>query len=167
MKPTLKQQLWLKDYLYQVMDYRETYEEVYDHILAALENKPEEKQFETTVAEVIDEEFGGNNGLMEMEESCRNSVVKDTYNQYWNYWRKFLKFPGIIFVISLFIIIHFLMIFCRHTLLMPVFSLLIILLPFMLLVTRIALKGHVFSNGKTAFKDVVFRKIIGRFFLFT
>jgi hypothetical protein len=168
MKPTLKQQLWLKDYLYQVMNYRETYEEVYDHILAALENKPEAKQFETAVAEVIEEEFGGNNGLMEMEESCKNAVVNDTLKQYWSYWHIFLKFPGILCVTGLFILIHYVRYFGLHVFVFPVFFILnillliTILLPFVLLITRLVVKKYKFGSTKNTFKDQIFKRIVYR-----
>ena len=44
MKPSQQQQQWLKEYLYQVIKYRETYLEVYDHVLTALENDDNNKQ---------------------------------------------------------------------------------------------------------------------------
>lgn len=43
MRPSQQQKLWLQDYLRQVLTYRETYEEVYDHVLVALEDKPEQQ----------------------------------------------------------------------------------------------------------------------------
>jgi hypothetical protein len=39
MKPTEQEKQWLKEYLYQALTYRETFDEVYDHILLALEHK--------------------------------------------------------------------------------------------------------------------------------
>ncbi|MFD2866016.1 hypothetical protein [Mucilaginibacter antarcticus] len=47
---TAAEKLWLKDYLYQIMEYRETYEEVYDHMVLAVAEAPEEKHFESVVA---------------------------------------------------------------------------------------------------------------------
>jgi hypothetical protein len=165
MKPTLQQKQWLKDYLYQVMNYRETYEEVYDHVLAALEDKQEAEFFETTVAEVIADEFGGNNELMEMEERCKNAVVRDAFKQYVGYWRTFFKFPGIAYIIGLFVIIHYARYFGRHIFLMPIFSLFIVLLPFMLLVTRTIVKKYKLGNNKSTFKDQFFKTIVFRGFL--
>ena len=46
MTPTNQQQQWLKDYLRAVLTYRETYEEVYDHVLLALEDKSKDDFFE-------------------------------------------------------------------------------------------------------------------------
>jgi hypothetical protein len=150
MKPTQQQKQWLKDYLYQVMNYRETCEEVYDHILTALEDKPEQKYFESAVNEVIVCEFGGHNGLLEMEENCRKAGVEDIVKAYRSYFYEFFKFPGIIFTLMILLIQHFY--FSRHVV-MPFVWIGLIFLQVALFTARKMVNRYKFKNTKTSFKD--------------
>ncbi len=82
MKPTSEQKQWLKDYLHKVMTYRETYEEVYDHMLLSIENHPAKEYFATVVVDIVENDFGGIDGLAELEENCRQAVEANTWAQY-------------------------------------------------------------------------------------
>ncbi|MES2376152.1 MAG: hypothetical protein V4553_06230 [Bacteroidota bacterium] len=102
MKPTKQEKQWLKDYLYQTMEYRETYEEVYDHILLALENEPRPEFFEGSVMKIITDDFGSNNALYELERSCKYTAERDSIQQYVSLMKlwvtpKLILFTGLIF----------------------------------------------------------------------
>ena len=107
MKYNEQQSEWLKGYLGTVLKYRETCEEVYDHILVALENRPEKKSFESVVDEIIESDFGGNNGLMMMEINCRNAVISEVRKRYWQYFFSYFKFPDVIYLLAFFLIVGY------------------------------------------------------------
>jgi hypothetical protein len=107
MKPNQKQKLWLQSYLGAVLKYRETYEEVYDHVLLALENRHQEKFFEGTVNAIINEDFGGVNGLFAMERNCENAMVK----QYWRLFSSYLKLPYLICIAVISVILAYIAVY--------------------------------------------------------
>ena len=95
MKPTNQQKQWLQNYLQSVLKYRETCIEVYDHLLAALEEKPETRFFETNVIEIIESDFGGNNGLLKLEENFEAYFGKQIALNYSSiFMKKWLGVPG-------------------------------------------------------------------------
>jgi hypothetical protein len=82
MTPTPQEKQWLRDYLYQTMQYRETFEEVYDHILLALDHLPRPQFFESAVAKIIADDFGSDNGLYDLEQNCKRAANRDIAKQY-------------------------------------------------------------------------------------
>jgi hypothetical protein len=87
MKPTEQEKQWLKEYLYQALTYRETFDEVYDHILLALEHKEAQPFFESTVYQIIDEDFGGSINMLNMEVECQITTNSEVKSQYWKIGR--------------------------------------------------------------------------------
>jgi len=73
MTPDARQDELLKRYLRKVFFYRETYEEVYDHMLSALQVQPAGIPFEAAVNNIICNDFGGHNNLLVMERNCKKS----------------------------------------------------------------------------------------------
>ncbi len=63
MKLDARQDELLKHYLRKVFLYRETYEEVYDHMISALEERPYTVSFQYAVNDIIRRDFGGHNNL--------------------------------------------------------------------------------------------------------
>jgi hypothetical protein len=156
MKPTQHEKELLRDYLYKVLKYRETFEEIYDHTLMALENKTRHQFFETTLVEVLDGEFGGINGLVEIEKNCKEATIKDAVKHKQTYWSEFLTISGIIFVISLFTGIFYM---ARIKFFEPILLLSIILFPIVMLATRGFRAGFIFDNNKESTRDGFFRKM--------
>ncbi|GAA4097042.1 hypothetical protein [Mucilaginibacter panaciglaebae] len=112
MTPTPEEKQWLHDYLYQIMQYRETFEEVYDHILLALEDMPRPQFFESAIARIITNDFGSDNGLYELEQNCRRAANRDIVKQYTGQMRawlsaKFILFTGLIIISSALLILRF------------------------------------------------------------
>lgn len=165
MKPTQQQKQWLQDYLYQVMEYRETYEEVYDHILTALEYKTGEQFFESMVIEIIADDFGGHNSLLEMEESCKNAIGKEVISHYWTYFGAFLKSPLVIFTAIIASLIYYVASHISFTT-MAVIYFIIFYMPVFVLTIRGFMIGYKFANTKTTMWDSVFRKIVYKPFLY-
>lgn len=161
MKPDQQQKLWLQDYLRQVLTYRETYEEVYDHILLALEDRPGQQFFETTINDIVNADFGGMNGLMRLEESCKSNIVKQVRQRYWYYFMMWLKFPRIIFTVPAFLLIYYGIIHKHGILIFILFSTMIIT-AICLLSIRAFKTGYVFGEKKEALRDTIFRKIAYR-----
>ncbi|WP_419801530.1 hypothetical protein [Mucilaginibacter sp.] len=96
MKPTLQQGEILKEYLSDILKYRETIDEVYDHILSAVEEKPEKERFQNTVNNILNHDFGGGKGLMELERSHQKNSLSELSHQLLNYIKANFKFPNIL-----------------------------------------------------------------------
>lgn len=160
MKPTEQQKQWLQDYLDKVMEYRETYEEVYDHILLALEDKPEMEFFESNVSNIIEEDFGSNNGLLELENNCRHETETTAEAKYRDTFKRWFTSPQIIIVAALFMVLFYLQlpVVKTHGALLFLFVFLLVL-PTIILSIRGFRLGLNYGNTKTSIKDEIFRKI--------
>ncbi len=160
MTPTPEEKQWLKDYLYQTMQYMETYEEVYDHMLLAIENAPEQEFFESVVLNIIKNDFGGNNGLLELEKDCRQATEATAKMQFLDNFKQWFMSPLAVItaaiVISLFYLqssniktggaLFFLFLFLQ-------------VLPTFICSIRAAQLGYKYGERKTSIKDEVFRKL--------
>lgn len=160
MKPTYEQKQWLRDYLHKVMKYRETYEEVYDHILLAIANEPEHEFFETTIANVINRDFGGTDGLYQLEENCKLAVDTTAQAQFRNNFKNWFISQQAIFTVALFMGLVYLQFspLKTGTALFLVFVILL-LLPLIICSVRAVRLGYKYGENKTSIKDEVFRKV--------
>lgn len=93
MKPTPQQDILLKKYLNKILSYRETYTECYDHILSALETKPDDVSFQDTIDDIIAEDFGGIKGLLAIESRYKALVRGEMKRKYRQYFTECLKIP--------------------------------------------------------------------------
>ncbi len=157
MKPTPDQKLWLKDYLYQVMEYRETYEEVYDHILLALENEPKSEFFESAVMKIITDDFGSNNALYELERSCKYAAERDSIQQYAGLMKlwvtpKLILFTGLLFSFTC-------LVGYKFPVLLSVLFFQLFLAPFVLFVIRKSIIFFRRSYKKASVKDEISKEI--------
>jgi hypothetical protein len=82
MKPTADQQQFLSKYLSKNLRYRETYTEFYDHILSALETKPDNMPFEDAVESIVTADFGGFEGMSAIEKRYKKTIFKEIQHQY-------------------------------------------------------------------------------------
>jgi hypothetical protein len=102
MKPTIAQQDILKKYLWKNLTYNETYAEVYDHILTALENQPDNISFQEAVDSITNHDFGGFNGLAMIETRYRRAATSEIKNRYLGYLTACVKPPLIaVLIISM------------------------------------------------------------------
>ena len=160
MKPTPEQKLWLKNYLNEVMRYRETYEEVYDHVSLAIENEPENEFFETIIANIINRDFGGTDGLYQLEENCKLAVDATVQIQFRDNLKKWFTTSNAIFTVSMFAGLLYLQFspFKTGIWLFLVFVVLL-LLPLVICSARAARLGYKYGENKRSIKDEVFRKM--------
>jgi hypothetical protein len=160
MKPTEQEKQWLKEYLYQTMEYRETYEEVYDHMLLAIENAPEQEFFESVVLQIIEKDFGGSNGLLELEANCRQAVEVTAAAQFRNNFMRWFKSPLVVITATMFMALFYLQLpdVKTHGALLLLFVALLIL-PTIICSIRATQLGYKYGENKTSIKDEVFRKL--------
>jgi len=160
MQPTPEQQLWLKDYLHKVMVYRETYEEVYDHMLLAIENHPEQQYFATTVLDILDNDFGGSNGLLALEENCRQTVEATAQAQFRDNFKRWFISPLVVVTAAMFMGLFYVQ-YANIDLGGTLFFLFMFLLalPTIILSIRGFRVGRIYGNTKTSIRDGIFRKI--------
>lgn len=160
MKPNKEQKQWLREYLYQTMQYRETFEEVYDHVLLALEDEPKKEFFETNVLNILERDFGGMNGLLQLEENCRQSVDEMATVQFKDNFKRWFASPLIAFTAILFIAMIYLQLSPIKTgvALALLFGALLIV-PVVLCSVRATRLGYTYADTKASIKDEIFRRL--------
>jgi hypothetical protein len=160
MKPNREQKQWLKDYLRKVMVYRETYEEVYDHMLLAIENHPEQQYFATTVLDILDNDFGGSNGLLALEENCRQAVEATAQVQFRDNFKRWFASPLVVVTAALFMGLFYLQLpNVKTDGALFYFFLFLLVLPVILSAVRGFRLGYKYGERKTSIKDEVFRRL--------
>src|SRR5258708_3419262 len=73
--------------------YRETYIEFYDHILSALEAKPDTMDFRVAVESIIADDFGGYSAMRTIETRYQKTIMREMQRKYLGYLIDCLKFP--------------------------------------------------------------------------
>lgn len=106
MSLTSVQQQILRAYLDKELTYKETYNELYDHIASGLENLPESSSFEVALKTYVSKEFGGPNGLHLIEKQYRATVVSGIKKQYSDNMRQFLKFPNLVVLVVFTMVVY-------------------------------------------------------------
>lgn len=99
MKITENDKKFLTQSLNKELTYRETYEEMLDHILTALENYPEGETFELALRNVLQTQFGGMHGLQRMEREYRRQAVYEMRNRYLIHISRLFKFPSVVLLL--------------------------------------------------------------------
>jgi hypothetical protein len=100
MKLTKQEDLLLKQYLCKTLKYRETYDELYDHIVTALSHKTTITSFEQTVYDIITDDFGGYDNLMKQERTSKKVAIKDTIRGFLIYFTDYFKFPQLVYTVA-------------------------------------------------------------------
>ncbi len=106
MKLSKGEQESLQDRVSLLVTYRETYQEVYDHLLTGLE-KGNTQDFNTAIDTIIDQDFGGNTGLREMEEFQAELVRKQIRNKHREYMLDCFKWPSVMLTATLIGMIYY------------------------------------------------------------
>lgn len=158
MTPTLEEKLWLRDYLYQALSYRETFDEVYDHILLALENRSAQPYFESTVYKIIDEDFGGSINMLNMEVECQRTIEKELQTQYWQTYFSWLKLPHAAYLLIIGSALFFSSSF--NNLIFDLILVVIACLPLVLIVVRKISIRLIFHDKKTSIRDSAFKWLV-------
>ncbi len=155
---TADQKIWLKDYLNRVMRYHETYEEVYDHVLLAITQRENPEDFETTVNNIIEADFGGEFNLQKMEDKCRVAAIKKVKSQYrQSFIGWFKSAPLLVGVAATFLLLNYIAL--QSLLVVEVILGLIILMPEIIFIVQRIKAGYVFGNAKASLRDAILKKM--------
>jgi hypothetical protein len=83
------------------VEYQETYQEVYDHILTSLEARQALPDLQKAYREILEDDFGGHLGIEILEESRRHTVWNETFQNQKLVFYRFFKWPGLVLLIAL------------------------------------------------------------------
>lgn len=160
MKPTAEQDILLKKYLREVLLYRETYEEVYDHILTALEHGNYTGTLEEAVNQILRDDFGGYDQLRKMESKAHAIALSDGVSSYLRYFFSYLNWPKVPYTLALAILVYFTLaqVKLQPAMFMTLFGV-IILTPAILSLRRFYVVGYVFKDTKRSVRDDIFARI--------
>jgi hypothetical protein len=98
----------LKKLLSNVVLYKETYEEIYDHVLTALEGYTEIKNLHQEAYHILKHDFGGYTGIANMETNRRNLIRADIRSKYLDYVKANIQNPLVIILLMAFAIGYYL-----------------------------------------------------------
>jgi hypothetical protein len=101
MKPNQEQLTMIEDILGSASKYRETYEELYDHILSALEAVPDNIPFNDALYNIVENELGGGRGIAAIEVKYKKAALKEIGQKYFKYFGQYLVSPYMVGVIVL------------------------------------------------------------------
>jgi hypothetical protein len=109
MKPTQEQQEFIKEKLLGMLKVRETYEELYDHIISALETVPEDVPFLDAVDNVIENSLGGRRGIRAIQARYVKIAIKEFIADYFRCIGRCLTSYTMLIIIPAVIIYYLLM----------------------------------------------------------
>jgi hypothetical protein len=159
MKPTSQQIQLLKKYLRDTLSYRETYEEIYDHILSAIENCTADVSFEEAVNGIINSDFGGVKGLVKIEKQYYSSAVEEVISQQWYNFVGNFKFPQLIYsLVLLGSIFYGMLYFTAQSYITVGLIFALVMVPGVFVIVRYFMIGYALKDTKRSIKD----KIIGQ-----
>jgi hypothetical protein len=101
MKPNQEQLTAIENILGQVSKYRETYDELYDHILSALETVPDDVLFIDALHNIVENELGGGRGIAATEAKYKTAALKEIAKKYFTYFGRYLVSPFILLAFAL------------------------------------------------------------------
>ncbi|RFZ95359.1 hypothetical protein D0C36_07470 [Mucilaginibacter conchicola] len=157
MKPTPQQTAELTNYLKKELKFRESFEEIYDHILSALEHKADDANFQDTVNAIIKEDFGGHNRLPEIEKRIATSIADDCRRKFRGFFVDQLKAPSIFYYLPIGAALYFILDALQ---LAPkavqVVFVLIMFCPSFLALFRYFKGGYAFEDRSASARDKVF-----------
>jgi hypothetical protein len=100
MKPNIEQGKLIQQLLRSALKFNDTYDEVYDHVLSALDALPDDVHFMGTLHNIIEYDFGGAKGLKNIERKHTRLAIR----QFIAYYLKAMLVPltsvAIIFLIA-------------------------------------------------------------------
>jgi len=80
--------------------FNETYCEVYDHVMTALEAKDSLPDIQQAYSDIIEEDFGGHRGIETLEENRKQVVRMETFQKQMQMLYAFFKLPGLLILIG-------------------------------------------------------------------
>jgi hypothetical protein len=134
---THEQKQYVKTLIWRKVKYQETFEEVYDHILTALEDHEEsELPFDLLVLKVINESFGSFKSLRDKEKQRLNIVSTQMGEKYNECILFLIKPPGVLILLAASSILFYLFVGNKAYIALDVFPMVMSLLPIVLINMR-------------------------------
>ncbi|RYE30969.1 MAG: hypothetical protein EOP42_11320 [Sphingobacteriaceae bacterium] len=160
MKPTLQQTEILKSYLADILKYRETIDEVYDHVLSAVEVKPENISFQDAVNHILNDDFGGGNGLVKMEKQHLRNATQKGFIQVFSYIKSDFEYPNVLYTLLLFVNCYYVTVnLVLDSSTIAVLPLVIILFVCVLKLSRTFFIGYYKRDTRTSVQDRVLTRM--------
>jgi len=101
MKLTELQITELKTLVSGMVDYHESYQELYDHIFTALEKKDQDTELLDAVDAIVDEDFGGYERLFKTEDERQKIVKKQILKKQQRNFVNYFKPPIVVLTIAI------------------------------------------------------------------
>jgi hypothetical protein len=160
MKPTTEQDILLRKYLRETLRYRETYEEVYDHVLTALEHNAYTGTLEDAVNQILRDDFGGYDQLRKMEYKAKGVAIADGVRKYMVFFVDYFRWPRLAYTMCFAALIYFTVgqVALAPIMFEAIFAV-IILMPAILSLRRYYVVGYLFRDVKKSIRDDVFARI--------
>lgn len=157
MKLTVQQVDELSNYLKKQLHFRESFEEVYDHILSALEHKDANVNFNEMVNTIIKEDFGGHPNLINIEKRISSYIADDCKRKFRGYFIDQLRMPVLLYYLPvglmLYLVFDTMKLQPRYT---QLALLILTLFPLIISFFRHFNVGYVFENRSASARDKVF-----------
>ncbi|MBB5396030.1 hypothetical protein [Mucilaginibacter sp. AK015] len=162
MKPTEQQLKVLQDYLYNTLAYRETYEEIYDHILSAMEHQPGNISFEDAINNIIRSDFGSPANLLKLEQAGKKALVKDALRRFGSYFTDCFKFPGVLYALVSALLAYYIFSHVQFSAnaIWGMFAL-VVFTPGMICLLRLYNTGYILDTTRRSAKDKLFENLAG------
>jgi hypothetical protein len=162
MKPTEQQLKVLQNYLRKTLTYRETYEEIYDHILSAVEHQPNQVSFEDAINNVIRNDFGSPDNLLKIEKANKDALVKETINMYMKYLGYYCKLPGLLYTLGAASLSYYFFSQMKFgpAAIVGIFAL-VVLYPALIWGLRLYYTGYNLGSTQKSAKDKLFENLAG------
>lgn len=145
-------------YLNEHLVYRETFNELYDHVLSTLENYPEAEPFELAFQNIITQQFGGVGGLKKIEQQYRKQTLNHMQTRYIGHILRLIISPSIVLVgitaAAAWLLFNWLSF--NKSLYFPVF-LVLLTVPSIINAVRYFKAGYIFGSTKRSAGDDGFR----------
>jgi hypothetical protein len=95
----------IKLYLNYDIKYRETFDEVFDHVMLVIADMPDSDVIypESLTKQIVDQEFGGIDNLKAIENASTKQTFKAMRKKHWQNITYFLNWPTVLFTIALII----------------------------------------------------------------
>jgi hypothetical protein len=163
MTPTEAQKLTLQKYLHDSLRYRETYEEIYDHILSAIAYQSDNISFEDAINNIICNDFGGSKNLVKIENESKCALVKESFNKYLLFLIGFFKFPALLYTIAGSLLGYYILLQVNlSVVVLEIFlAVLTIVIPWLIAMIRLYNTGYILDTKRKSARDKMFENLAG------
>jgi hypothetical protein len=163
MKLTEEQIKNLQKYLHDALSYRETYEEIYDHILSAMEFQPEGVSFEDAINNIIRDDFGGVKNLVKIERASKSALVNQSLNKFLDFGKLYFKLPFLLYNVLGCALAYYLLQRAGVSMVVIECALLVmtIVVPGIIYHVRLFNTGYFLDTTRRSAKDKMFENLAG------